>query len=308
MLKLRLIFGFLLSAGLAAVLLLDGALSTRPPAGPADRWLHHGALTTALVAVLAALAVEELVRFARGLQCHAYRRVAHLGVLGLVAGPYVIANLPLAGPLARGWEILLLAVVLALAFLAQAQRHRTHQVMVNVGTTLLIVLYAGGLAHFWVRLRMDVPGASGATALLFSVFIVKLADIGAYFTGSAIGRHKLIPWLSPGKTWEGLAGGVAAAVIVAVLLGHTLSATGALPLNLPPARCTFELLVFGLLMAGLSVLGDLAESLLKRDVALKDSGKALPGFGGVLDVLDSPLLAAPAMWLFWTRLLGAASA
>ena len=107
-----------------------------------------------------------------------------------------------------GWEMLVLALVVGLAFLHQAVRYRTTKVFGNLGATLLIVLYLGGLAQFFTRLRMDVGGESGAILLLYSVFVVKVTDIGAYFTGMATGRHKLIEWLSPKKTWEGFAGGI----------------------------------------------------------------------------------------------------
>ncbi|MHC4589988.1 MAG: phosphatidate cytidylyltransferase, partial [Planctomycetota bacterium] len=100
------------------------------------------------------------------------------------------------------------------------------------------------------------------------VVATKACDTGAYFTGRAVGRHKLIPWLSPGKTWEGLIGGVALATAV------------------------------GLALAAASRLGDLAVSLFKRGAGMKDSSTMLPGLGGVLDVLDSPLMVAPvAYWI-----------
>jgi phosphatidate cytidylyltransferase len=127
-----------------------------------------------------------------------------------------------------------------------------------------------------------------------------MTDTGAYFTGRWLGRHKLIPWLSPNKTWEGLAGGIVVALLCAVGVGYWLHAAQLAPR--PPAGPLIGwLALFGLLMAGLSVAGDLSASLLKRDAAVKDSGTALPGLGGILDVLDSPLLAAPVAWLFWTR-------
>jgi phosphatidate cytidylyltransferase len=131
------------------------------------------------------------------------------------------------------------------------------------------------------------------------ILIVKACDIGAYFTGKAIGTHKLIPWLSPGKTWEGLWGGVALSVVVS-LLG----------LWMIDARTDYRVpgllwgVALGVVLAITGQVGDLLESLLKRDAGKKDSGHSIPGFGGVLDVLDSPLLAAPvAFW--WLRAMEA---
>jgi phosphatidate cytidylyltransferase len=122
---------------------------------------------------------------------------------------------------------------------------------------------------------------------------VKSTDIGAYFGGRALGRHKLIPWLSPGKTWEGLVCGVLTAGLVGALLARWI--------HLP----TFPLpwwkgFVFGMVIGGIGQLGDLLESLMKRDAEVKDSGKLIPGFGGVLDVIDSPLLAAPFAYLMFS--------
>jgi phosphatidate cytidylyltransferase len=118
--------------------------------------------------------------------------------------------------------------------------------------------------------------------------VVKAADVGAYATGHLIGRHKLIAWLSPGKTIEGFIGGLVVAAIVAALILTP-------PIN--PSFTRPQALFVGLVLGGIGQLGDLLESLLKRDAGVKDSGK-LPGFGGLLDLLDSPLLAAPAAyWL-----------
>jgi phosphatidate cytidylyltransferase len=122
--------------------------------------------------------------------------------------------------------------------------------------------------------------------LLVIVAIVKAADVGAYATGHAIGKHKLIPWLSPGKTIEGFIGGLVFSAVVAALILPQLS-------TFTPVKAIFA----GLVLGAVGQLGDLLESLLKRDAGVKDSGK-LPGFGGLLDLLDSPLLAAPAAyWL-----------
>ena len=117
---------------------------------------------------------------------------------------------------------------------------------------------------------------------------VKFADVGAYFTGSAIGRHKLIRWLSPHKSWQGLIGGLAAAAGVSLLIVAALKIDG---IHL------WQAAVFGVVVGLAGLFGDLCESLLKRSANMKDSGSAVPGFGGVLDILDSPLLAAPIAYL-----------
>jgi phosphatidate cytidylyltransferase len=121
------------------------------------------------------------------------------------------------------------------------------------------------------------------------VAVVKAADIGAYATGRTLGRHKLIPWLSPGKTIEGFFGGLVFSGIAGACIAIYLR--GPVPAVIAVGGG------YGVILGAIGQLGDLLESLLKRDAGVKDSGN-VPGFGGVLDILDSPLLAAPAAyWL-----------
>ena len=129
--------------------------------------------------------------------------------------------------------------------------------------------------------------------LLTLFFLVWSADVGAYFAGRAFGRRKLAPAVSPGKTWEGFVGGMASALLIGAAAWGLLHPAVPLPLWL--ALCGG--------VTAISVVGDLTESLLKRQVGIKDSGRLLPGHGGVLDRIDSLLAAAPAMAL-GLRLLG----
>ena len=126
------------------------------------------------------------------------------------------------------------------------------------------------------------------------ILITKSCDTGAYFTGRAIGRHKMIPWLSPGKTWEGLAGGVVLAVIVAAAMAAASRAFLDEADHVP----TWLGIVCGAVFALVGQCGDLTMSLFKRGAGIKDSSNVLPGLGGVLDVIDSPLMVAPvAFWV-----------
>lgn len=127
--------------------------------------------------------------------------------------------------------------------------------------------------------------AAGLWYLLVLLFLIWAADIGAYFAGRAFGRNKLAPAVSPGKTWEGVAGGALAAAVVA--------GTACLWLPVPPAA----FILISMCVSLLSVVGDLSESLFKRQAGVKDSGRLFPGHGGVLDRIDSLTAAAPLFWL-----------
>lgn len=298
MLSQRLISGTVLAIAIIGLVLLDGWLSTRVRADGPAAWFGNGAITAAVVLTLTLLTVRELNTLAHAHNLRPLRFEAYLFAGGLTVGPYISFNS--GDPLYNeAWGMLWLAVALGYTFWMQALRRGTHNAMVNVATTLFILFYAGGLAGYLTKLRMEIGGFEGAVLLLFSVLVVKITDIGAYFTGRLLGRHKLIPWLSPKKTWEGLIGGVVAAVLCAWGVGVLLERNGWLPA--PEPVLASELVVFGLAMALFSIAGDLTASLLKRDAAVKDSGNFVPGMGGILDVFDSPLLAAPAAWFFWTR-------
>jgi CDP-diglyceride synthetase len=180
----------------------------------------------------------------------------------------------------------LVPTVLAATMLAALALHSKNQkvqgAMASAGGTLLAVVYLGVLPGFFLPICLS----HSSWMFLAIICIVKSADIGAYTVGRLLGKHKLIPWLSPGKTLEGFLGG--------------LLFSGAI--GIAAAACfkdfTWQQGLFaGVVLGAVGQVGDLLESLLKRDAGVKDSG-AVPGFGGILDILDSPLLAAPAAyWL-----------
>jgi phosphatidate cytidylyltransferase len=181
---------------------------------------------------------------------------------------------------------------------------------VNLGLEALIILYLGGALGFIVQLRLlgqDPNGddaRSGMLALVSLVAIVKMSDIGQYTVGRLIGRHKLAPQVSPGKTWEGALGGALFAVIAAwIVFGwaakyFTSSSVGATNLFTDYSRLA-RVSFYGIALCATGIIGDLAESVLKRDAGVKDSSTWMPGFGGVLDLVDSLLAAAPVAYLLW---------
>lgn len=152
------------------------------------------------------------------------------------------------------------------------------------GVNCFSIIYLGGLACFALMVRIDY----GLWAFLMYVSVVKCSDIGAYTFGKLFGKHKFSPVISPGKTWEGMAGAVVFACLTGFLFAYF---------------CNIMLLwtgiLFGVVFAFTGQFGDLMESLLKRDTQRKDSAGSLPGFGGLLDLLDSPLAAAPVAYLFF---------
>ena len=145
------------------------------------------------------------------------------------------------------------------------------------------MLYLGLLGAFVLGIRID----GGPWAILTFIFVVKCSDIGAYTFGKLFGRHKLSPRVSPKKTWEGLAGAIVVAAAVSVVFAAIV---GIMRLWLAP--------IFGVCMAVIGQWSDLAESMLKRDAQQKYSSNRVPGFGGILDVVDSLLFAAPAAYVF----------
>jgi len=180
------------------------------------------------------------------------------------------------------------AFTLAGVFLQQHARFGVDGVLANCGISCFMLMYLGLLAAFVLGIRID----RGLWPTLMFFFAVKSADIGAYTSGKLFGRHKLAPRVSPGKTWEGMAGAVAAAMIISLAFAMALSIMGAWPA-----------LAFGAIIAFIGQMSDLTESMLKRDARQKDSSNRVPGFGGILDVIDSPLFAAPFAYLFLTLVM-----
>jgi phosphatidate cytidylyltransferase len=215
-------------------------------------------------------------------------------------------KLPADNPLGRfGWPVVSLALAAIGVLIAEMTRYeRPGRSVVTASLGIFTLVYVGLLASFMALLRLhELPAAGsssgdwGMVALLSTLFIVKAADVGAYATGRNFGRHKMAPVLSPGKTWEGAAGGLATACLVswAFFRFAAPQLVGA-GYAVPPL---WTVILYGLALGVAGMIGDLAESLLKRDMERKDSSTWLPGLGGVLDIIDAVLVAAPVSYLFW---------
>lgn len=153
----------------------------------------------------------------------------------------------------------------------------------RISTAVMVFLYLGVLPSFLIQLRW-LPQHSGS-ALAAAIFVPKIGDIFALLTGMTFGKHKMTPLLSPKKTWEGFIGGMVAAIATAIIFY----------LNVPELfrSNVFNALSFGFTVGLAGVVGDLVESLFKRDCQTKDASASVPGFGGILDVVDSVVYSAP---------------
>ena len=169
-------------------------------------------------------------------------------------------------------------------FVLQLIRRDSANAVASIAVTLFGLLYIAWFFSFFVKLKF-MPG--GAQLVAFVVLVTKLGDVGAYLVGSTMGRRNLIPRISPHKTVEGTFGGLIFSVVGAVLSKAYL-----------PSFPYGHLLILGILLGILALIGDLAESLLKRDCGVKDSGSSLSGFGGMLDVIDSLLFTAPIFYFY----------
>jgi phosphatidate cytidylyltransferase len=259
MLKARVVTALFLVAGFLAVLFL----------------LPHAAATAAfaLAAALGAWEWAGLMRVARRSR-------------GMFAALVLFSCLVLWSRAEEIFPVLWVLAALFWLIVAPAwlvQRWRPGALGYLVGWVLLVPTWAA----------LSALHGRAPELLLAVMALVWVADIGAYFTGRALGRRKLAPAISPGKTWEGVAGAVAG------VLAYGFAVAG----NLAPLREVgpFALAGFLLLLTALSVVGDLFESLIKRQAGMKDSGKLLPGHGGILDRIDSQTSTLPvaALGLYW---------
>ena len=193
-------------------------------------------------------------------------------------------------------ELGVLAVLLLVLLVRRVFAHPAAPSFSMVGHTMLGVLYVSWLLGFLLKIYFYAAPADAkfdpGYCLLFFILATKCSDIGAFLLGSMIGRHKMIPKVSPAKTWEGLVGALLLSTTAAMLMAHYWGDTklgGLTPLH---AAALGPLLGVG------AVLGDLVESVFKRDSGVKDSGSFFPGIGGILDLLDSLIFNAPLMFLY----------
>lgn len=211
-----------------------------------------------------------------------------------------------------GWTALGMFSSLLLAIVVEMWRYTAPGFSATrIVRAVFATTYAGGLTALLVQMRLlsgefwGDDARWGMLALIATIAVVKANDTGAYTFGRLFGKHKMTPTLSPGKTWEGAAGGMAASLLAALLcLGPLATQIGCIS-DRSFWVWLLGCVVFAFVVGIAGMLGDLSISLLKRDAQVKDSSTWMPGFGGVLDVLDSILLAAPVSYFLWlTRVVG----
>ena len=204
---------------------------------------------------------------------------------------------------AYGWMVFTLFLTVITVLIRQFPQKHNHKPIETISASLLGVFYVPLLFNFMVLIAFafetDVRdlsasiGPNGIWLLVYLIVVTKSCDIGAFFIGSRFGRNKLIPRISPGKTWEGVGGGLlfstAASIIFYFALGGRIGTIG---------FSLYDATVLGLFLGVTGIIGDLAESQFKRATGAKDSGTLLPGMGGLLDMLDSLLFAAPMMYTY----------
>jgi len=282
MLKQRLIFGTLMAVAFVGILLtdayLDGSINSAGENKPIQ-----ATLLCILIALLAIPAQLEMASLVRTKNASLFTPLAIIASIFLATSWYVkqfFADWP---DFHANYIAFTAAFTLLAAFFYQGRKFGTQGTVINCSVTFFAVFYLGFLSSFVLGIRVDF----GLWPLFMFIFVVKSSDIGAYTLGKLFGKHKFSPRISPGKTWEGMAGAVLFAAVVSVIFSNVCNI-----MNTGPA------ILFGVLFAFFGQLGDLAESMIKRDVEIKDSSKTLPGFGGVLDVIDSPLATAPIAYVF----------
>jgi phosphatidate cytidylyltransferase len=258
-------------------------------------WAYLG-----LIGVLALIATVEYFRMLRtaGVACF-----PRFGILSALAYCGALHWFLLTGrPPHHDLDTLAMFIVLAGSFTLQLRYQiRGVESLLAVAANVLGFIYIAILFNFAARVMFAVPetgiapgvvGDTGAFLLLWLLAVTKFTDMGAYLVGSLIGRHKMIPHVSPGKTWEGFGG---------ALLCSQLAGCG-LFLLFPQQLAVFghlgHVVALGFLLALLAVVGDLAESIVKRTLHAKDSGSILPGIGGSLDLIDSVCFTAPAVYFY----------
>lgn len=253
-------------------------------AAPIAIWIvgwSHAYVFDAAVAAIAVLALHEFLSLGKA-KGYDVPIILCIAIMLVIMGAFILPDLSV--------ELGMFTALLLIPAWYVIARKDLESSLPSSAIAVLATTYVGMLGGSLIRLRNDFP--EGSKLVFFLLLVVWLGDSGAYYVGKNFGRHKLSPRISPKKTVEGLAGGIAASVITAVVIHFTFFR--AFPL--------LHAIIAGVILSFAGVVGDLAESMWKRSAAVKDSGTLIPGHGGFLDRFDSIFFTAPILYTYWTML------
>ncbi|MBN2455057.1 MAG: phosphatidate cytidylyltransferase [Sedimentisphaerales bacterium] len=271
---------------LTVIAVFDGWLDGSITITSVDDWSVKATIVFLLLVLVIMLAQIELSRLVAKKGLRVFTILSTAGSI-MIAGSWYLRQ---AGDIYSKNLILGVFAGFLIALLScQYLRYGYSGVLANCGVNCFCVFYLGVLSSFVLGVRIEF----GLWPLLMFVYVVKSADIGAYTIGKLFGNHRFCPGLSKGKSWEGVIGAVVTGAAVAVIFSKIFD-----------IMLWQSAVVFGLCFGFLGQLSDLVESMMKRDAQEKDSARpgvtGVPGFGGVLDIVDSLLLTAPLAYLFFT--------
>ena len=254
----------------------------------------------ALLCAIVTIALLEFYHLLDAMTIPSFRIMGVAVSILLIAGTWLALTLKTT-VLAGEHELIILFVIIIAVLIRQFPQKYNAQPLATMACTLFGILYVPFLFNYFTKLAftwecpswMSPVGPTGRLLVFYLIAVVKFTDIGAFVIGSRLGRHKLIPRISPGKTWEGFIGGVAVGLLVSLgvyfLVGGQF---GVITMRINDA------ILLGILLPVMGTVGDLTESMLKRAANSKDASHLVPGMGGALDVLDSLLFGAPTLYMY----------
>lgn len=259
----------------------------------------------ALLCTIATIALLEFYQLLDAMTIPSFRIMGVAVSILLITGTWFTLTLQ-TSVLAGEHELIILFVIIIAVLIRQFPQKYNYQPLATMACTLFGILYVPFLFNYFTKLAFtwECPswtnpiGSTGRLLVCYLIAVVKFTDIGAFVIGSRLGRHKLIPRISPSKTWEGFFGGVAFGLLASLCIyflfdGHF----GVITMQI------YDAILLGILLPVMGTVGDLTESMLKRAANSKDSGHLIPGMGGSLDVLDSLMFGAPTLYIYTKFLL-----
>ena len=251
--------------------------------------------------VVIARAVWEFYEICEAKGLKAFKVWGVIGAVALISGSWFVFGMQRFRSqsdfpaLSYDFDIFILLVFALGVFIRQFPQKLNPHGIETMAVTFFGLIYVAWLSNFITRINF--ASADGRFFVMYLVVVTKFTDIGAYLVGTTVGKHKMIPRISPNKTWEGTAGGILFAVASSIVCFHWLHELG------ESGMTRNDALLLGVVLGAAAVVGDLAESLIKREAGVKDSSNVLPGHGGALDLVDSLLFTAPLLYVYMRLML-----